>query len=151
MTILLDHGVPKAVARYLTGHAATRANQMGWAKLTNGELIKQAERAGFDLIISTDRNIRYQQNLKLRRIAILVLSNQQWPNVRQHIQLIKNAVTPTSQTAVSLIPYLRRNTSTNSPSGCSNGLRYTPGISLSIRFSFQSCASTTKNRLSMKS
>lgn len=92
MTILLDHGVPKAVARYLTGHAATRANQMGWAKLSNGELIKQAERAGFDLIISTDRNIRYQQNLKQRRIAILVLSNQQWPNVRQHIQLIVNAV-----------------------------------------------------------
>lgn len=132
---------------------------MGWAKLSNGELIKQAELAGFDLIISTDRNILYQQNLKQRRIAILVLSNQQWPNVHLHIQLIVNAVNsiqPGDYAEVQIPlppqpPYLRRNTSTNSPSGCSNGLRYTPGISLSIRFSFQSCASTTKNRLSMKS
>src|SRR5580704_17536673 len=54
----------------------------GWEELTNGELIEVAEKAGFDLIVTTDKNIRYRQNLKTRRIALVVLEHSQWPMVK---------------------------------------------------------------------
>jgi hypothetical protein len=60
--------------------------------LTNGELLKAAEEAGFQVLITTDKNIRYQQNLTGRKIAILVLANPRWPVVRRYAQLVVNAV-----------------------------------------------------------
>jgi PIN like domain len=90
--ILFDHGTPRSVAQSLTGHEVTRAAQMGWHELANGELIEKAEAAGFELLLSTDKNIRYQQNLKDRQIAIVVLTDQQWPNVRLHLEKIAVAV-----------------------------------------------------------
>ncbi len=65
---------------------------MGWHEIGNGELIRRAEQAGFDVFLSTDRNIRYQQNLEHRRIAIVVLTDQQWPNVRLHLTRIAGAI-----------------------------------------------------------
>ena len=59
---------------------------MGWQELENGVLIQNAEEAGFDLFLSTYRNIRYQQNLKHRKMAIVVLTDQQWPNVKLHLK-----------------------------------------------------------------
>jgi len=60
--------------------------------LGNGILIQSAEEAGYDLLLSTDRNIRYQQNLNHRKIAIVVLTDQQWPSVRLHLEKIAAAV-----------------------------------------------------------
>ena len=65
---------------------------MGWHELENGALIQNAEEAGFDLFLSTDQNFRYQQNLKHRKIAIVVLTDQQWPNVKLHLDKISAAV-----------------------------------------------------------
>jgi len=68
---------------------------MGW--LQNGELLNAAEAAGFDVLVTTDKNMRYQQNLVSRKIAIIVLGKQQWPKVRPHVQLVVaavNAATP---------------------------------------------------------
>ena len=65
---------------------------MGWHEVANGELIEKAEAAGYELLLSTDKNIRYQQNLKNRKIAIVVLTDQQWPNVRLHLEKIATAV-----------------------------------------------------------
>ncbi len=65
---------------------------MGWHELGNGALIQSAEEAGYELLESTGRNIRYQQNLTDRKIAIVVLTDQQWPNVRLHLEKIANAV-----------------------------------------------------------
>ncbi len=99
MKILFDHGTPRSIARSFAGHEVTRAAQMGWHELENGVLIQNAEEAGFDLFLSTDQNIRYQQNLKHRKIAIVVLTDQQWPNVRLHLEKISaavNAATPGS-------------------------------------------------------
>jgi len=59
------------------GHEVSFARRIGWHELENGELIQKAEGAGFDVILSTDKNIRYQQNLVARKIAIVVLGNQQ--------------------------------------------------------------------------
>ncbi len=70
----------------------TFARQIGWHELENGELILKAEEAGFELLLSTDKNIRYQQNLAARKIALIVLGNSQWPMVRLHLDRIVAAV-----------------------------------------------------------
>jgi hypothetical protein len=61
MKILFDSGTPKPIARYLAGHVVTRARQIGWHELENGELIQRAEDAGYDVLLSTDKNIRYHR------------------------------------------------------------------------------------------
>jgi len=92
MLILFDHVTPAGVARFLPGHTVVKAIERGWDKLSNGELLAEAERAGFDLLLTADKNMRYQQNLKGRRIALVVLSTPQWPVVRLNLDKIVAAV-----------------------------------------------------------
>jgi hypothetical protein len=92
MLILFDHGTPRSVARWLHGHTVVEAIARGWDRLANGDLLKMAEDAGSDLLLSTDKNIRYQQNLTGRRIAIVILGNPQRPAVHRHINLVIDAV-----------------------------------------------------------
>ena len=92
MKILFDNGTPNAIARGLPAHQVTFARRIGWHELSNGELIQKAEEAGFELLLTTDKNIRYQQNLTGRKIALIVLSQQQWPVVRLHLERISAAV-----------------------------------------------------------
>jgi hypothetical protein len=92
MLILFDHGTPRGIARFLLGHAVTRAKQRGWDTLSNGDLLVEAERAGFDMFVTADKNIQYQQNLAGRKIAVVVLSTPQWPLVRLHTKKIAAAV-----------------------------------------------------------
>jgi hypothetical protein len=99
MLVLFDHGTPRSIARSLTGHTVKETRAQGWDRLNNGDLLKAAEEAGFDLLLTTDKNMRYQQNLKGRKIAIVVLGNPQLPIVRLHIQRVVaavNAATPGS-------------------------------------------------------
>jgi hypothetical protein len=103
MKILFDNGTPKPIARCLIGHEITYARQIGWHELENGELIQKAEEAGYEVLLSTDKNIRYQQNLSRRRIALAVLGNRQWPAVRLHLDRITavvNAARPGTYTEV---------------------------------------------------
>jgi predicted nuclease of predicted toxin-antitoxin system len=73
MWVLFDNGTPRTLARFLIGeHTVTEARAHGWAELENGELLAKAEAAGFDVIVTTDKNIGYQQNMSGRRIAIVV-------------------------------------------------------------------------------
>ena len=65
---------------------------MGWAELSNGDLLTRAEDAGFDLLISCDQNLSYQQNLTGRRIAVLVLETNRWAIIRTHGVEIERAV-----------------------------------------------------------
>jgi hypothetical protein len=105
MLILFDHGTPRSVARWLHGHTVVEAIARGWDRLANGDLLKMAEDAGFDLLLSTDKNIRYQQNLTGRRIAIVILGNPQRPAVHRHIDLVidaVNAATPGSYIEVEI-------------------------------------------------
>ncbi len=62
MLILFDHGTPKGLARALPGHTIIPAQARGWDKLNNGALLTAAEAGTFDLLLTTDRRIRYQQN-----------------------------------------------------------------------------------------
>jgi hypothetical protein len=69
MRILFDHGTPSGIARSLAGHEVTEAIERGWDRISNGGLLTTAEAAGFELLLTTDKNIRYQQNSKGRNIA----------------------------------------------------------------------------------
>ena len=105
MLILFDHVTPRGIARFLPGHTVTKAKERGWDTLTNGNLLAEAERAGFDVLLTADKNMRYQQNLAGRRIALMVLSTPQWPRVRLHMDTIAaavNAATPGSYVEVEI-------------------------------------------------
>jgi hypothetical protein len=105
MLVLFDHVTPSGVARFLPAHTVTKAKDRGWDTLTNGDLLAEAERAGFEVLLTADKNMRYQQNLRDRRIAIVVLSTPQWPVVRLHLDRIAaavNAAKPGSYTEVEI-------------------------------------------------
>ena len=84
MRILFDQGVPVPLRRWLTAHEVETAWQRGWAEISNGDLLTAAEAAGFDMLVTTDQNLRYQQNFSGRRIAILVLTVANWPALEPH-------------------------------------------------------------------
>jgi hypothetical protein len=99
MRILFDQGVPRGITASLGGHEVTEARKFRWERISNGELLNLAEGAGFDLLLTTDKNVRYQQNLAGRKICIVVLGNSPWWLVRQHLDEIVaavNAATPGS-------------------------------------------------------
>jgi len=93
--ILFDQGTPVPLRRYLDGHIVATAYELGWSTVTNSELIRLAEQEGYELLMTTDTNLRYQQNLQDRSIAILVLTTTSWPRIRQAAEAIQAAVTAT--------------------------------------------------------
>jgi hypothetical protein len=91
--VLFDHGTPKGLVRALPGHTIHTAQSKGWDTLSNGALLEAAEDAAFELLLTTDRRIRHQQNLRARRIALVVLTGStKWSLVRQHADRIAAAV-----------------------------------------------------------
>ena len=93
MLILFDNGTPKGLARALRGHTIDTAQARGWDRFNNGALLKVAEEAMFDLLLTTDRRIRYQQNLAGRRLALVVLANTtKWSRVRLYLERIEAVV-----------------------------------------------------------
>jgi hypothetical protein len=92
MLILFDIGTPAPLRYALKGHVVVEAIERGWDRLVNGELLAVAEAAGFDVLLTTDKNMRYQQNLSGRRIAFVVIGNSQWPVLRQYVQRVVAAV-----------------------------------------------------------
>jgi hypothetical protein len=94
--ILLDNNAPRGLVRALGGHTITEARQRGWATLKNGDLLLVAEQAGFDVLLTADKNIRYQQNLSGRQIAIVVLTQLRWRLVCRKLVEISEAVNAAS-------------------------------------------------------
>ncbi|HUJ40000.1 MAG TPA: hypothetical protein VLW54_05595 [Candidatus Acidoferrales bacterium] len=92
MRILFDHGTPAPLGPLLTGHSVKKAKDLGWDTFSNGELLEAAERAGFELLLTTDKNIRHQQNLAERTIAIVVLGQPRWTVAQFHVDRILAAV-----------------------------------------------------------
>ena len=92
MLVLLDHGTPRPLRRHLPGHTVHTAAQMGWELLPDGTMLTMAEEAGYDLLITPDQKIRHQQNLAGRKIAILVLMQNDWGLIRLRIDAINAAV-----------------------------------------------------------
>ncbi len=107
MLILFDNGTPAPLRHALKDHTVVEAMDRGWDQPVNGELIAAAETEGFEILLTTDKNMRYQQNLTGRKIAFVVLGNQQWPVLRRYVDRVVaalNAATPGSYCEVE-IPY----------------------------------------------
>ncbi|MGD1018192.1 MAG: hypothetical protein ABSA12_02620 [Verrucomicrobiia bacterium] len=91
MKILFDQGTPVPLRHSLTAHSVATAFEVGWSQLENGELLAMAE-GKFDLLVTTDQNLRYQQNLQGRRLAILVLPTTNWLEIQNHSTDVTTAV-----------------------------------------------------------
>lgn len=86
---MFDKNVPIGVRRFLSEHYVRTFEEMGWhPQLGNGDLLTAAEATGFDVMITSDQNIRYQQNLAGRKLALVVLGSNIWPIVRDHERMI---------------------------------------------------------------
>ena len=93
MLVLFDNGTPRTLARYLIDHhTVTEARARGWQELENGELLNVAEAAGFEVLVTTDKNLRYQQNLASRKIAVVVLGQGRWTLIKPHVMQVVAAV-----------------------------------------------------------
>jgi len=92
MRILFDQGTPIPLRDSLHPHTVDTAAEMGWSTLTNGELISAAEQSGFDVIITTDQSLKYQQNLSHRKLSIVVLKTTSWPRIRRSIPSITGGI-----------------------------------------------------------
>ena len=77
---------------FLPHHEVATAYERGWARLKNGELLSAAEANGFEVLVTTDSNLKYQQNLKSRRIAVVVLTTTSWPRIQKAIMKVVRAV-----------------------------------------------------------
>jgi len=92
MKVLFDQGTPVPLRRYLADHNVATAAELEWSQLTNGELLAAATEAGFELFVTTDQNLRYQQNLKNRTIAIVVLMSASWPRIKKRADNIAQTI-----------------------------------------------------------
>jgi hypothetical protein len=90
--ILLDANMPRGLLALLSGYEGATAHQMGWGTLTNGDLLAAAESGGFSLMITADRNIRYQQNMSGRTIALIEVTTTHWETIRDNVTSLLNAI-----------------------------------------------------------
>lgn len=92
MRILFDHNAPRQLRRHLVGHDVDAAGERGWAGLGNGALLDRAEEAGYEVVITADKNMPYQQNLDRRKLALIVLGANRWPLIEPRIADIRAAL-----------------------------------------------------------
>ncbi len=92
MRVLFDQGTPVPLRDHLSPHQITTVYELGWSTLGNGELLLQAECQGFDVLVTTDQNLKYQQNLANRTIAIVVLGATSWPRIQRVLHIVIEAV-----------------------------------------------------------
>ena len=92
MRILFDQGTPAPLRRHLHPHTVDTTAERDWSTVTNGDLLKLAEEDGYEVFVTTDQNLRYQQNLTGRRLGIVVLMGTSWPRIQQHISDILAAI-----------------------------------------------------------
>jgi hypothetical protein len=106
MRILFNNGTPNPIARSLTEHEVAFARQIDWHEFQNGRL-QDAENAVYEVLLTSGKNMRYQQNLSGRSIAIIVLGNQQWPDGKRHLDRIVAAINAVQQTEFGARPLPR--------------------------------------------
>lgn len=92
MKILFDQGIPVPLRRHLSHHSIITAFEAGWNTLENGDLIRSAEQGGYEVLVTTDQNLKYQQNLLERKIAIVVLRSTSWPRIQNVIDHVIDAI-----------------------------------------------------------
>lgn len=90
--VLFDQNVPRPLRRFLTACEVKSADEMGWSRTKNGRLLDAAEQAGFDVVLSGDQTIRYEQNMLHRQIGIVSMSDNHWPIVKNYVSAIAEAI-----------------------------------------------------------
>jgi predicted nuclease of predicted toxin-antitoxin system len=90
--VLFDQNVPRNLAHHLKTHEVTRSVELGWQELKNGDLLDAAQEKGFEVMVTADRNLAYQQNLKDRRLAIVVLPSGNWPLLKASVADVVRAI-----------------------------------------------------------
>ena len=117
MRILFDHGTPRPIARYLKAHVVVEAKAEGWDRYSNGALLDAAEAGAFEILLTTDKNMQYQQNLQKRKIAIVVLGVGRWRPIKPAIQRVVEAVDAAKPGTMTLIeiPLPKRRRRRSSP------------------------------------
>src|SRR5260370_1573350 len=105
MRVLFDQGTPVRIGKALAGHVVKTAREQGGSTLAKGTLLEDAEEAGFDVLLTADRNLPYQQNLEGRKLAVVILSKNRWSLVRPLIgQIVAsvNAAKPGTFTVIEI-------------------------------------------------
>ena len=92
MKILFDQGTPVPLRRFLEDHEVHAVFERGWDRLTNGDVLAVAILNGYEVLISTDQNLRHQQDLRHVRLGIVVLMTTSWPRIRQNTTAVATAV-----------------------------------------------------------
>jgi len=83
MRVLFDQGTPNPLRQFLLGHDVSTAYERGWSSLKNGELLDVVEHEGYEVFVTTDSNLKHQQNLAGRQLAVVVLLSTSWPRIRR--------------------------------------------------------------------
>jgi predicted nuclease of predicted toxin-antitoxin system len=92
MKVLFDQGTPAPLRNQLPNHTVETAYERGWSNLKNGDLLTRAEAEGFDVLVTTDQNLRHQQNLSGWRLGVVVLLTTSWPRIKSNASLVIQAV-----------------------------------------------------------
>ena len=104
MKVLFDQGVPVPLRRELKNHTIDTLYDRGWSDLENGDLLDAAEVDAYEVLVTTDQNIKHQQNLAGRKIAVVDLLSTAWPKIKGRISDIADAVTAAKPGAVLEVP-----------------------------------------------
>jgi len=92
VNVLFDEGTPVPLRHALVGHSVHTARERGWSGLKNGELIAAAEAANYDVFVTTDQNLKYQQNLRSRELSVVVLRTTSWPRIQRSLAAVVAAI-----------------------------------------------------------
>jgi hypothetical protein len=105
LRILFDKNVPYPLLRYLQKHDVRTAEELGWARLVNGDLLRAAEEAGFGVMVTADQSLEYQQNLKGRKLALVVLSTNHIGVLEKHPERLVAAVDAAQEGGYEFVRY----------------------------------------------
>jgi predicted nuclease of predicted toxin-antitoxin system len=97
MKVLLDQGTPVPLRRHLHPHEVDTTAEQGWSELKNGELLNEAEANGYQVLITTDQNLKHQQNLANRSICVVVLTTTSWPRIEQKAERVRECLAVISE------------------------------------------------------
>jgi hypothetical protein len=92
MRVLLDENLPQKLRLHLLPHEVATAAYQGWAGWSNGELVRAAEEGGFDVLVTADQRLNYQQNLQGRKISLVVVSTNRNSVLLANVAKILNAL-----------------------------------------------------------
>ena len=107
MNILFDQGTPVPLRRHLHPHSIDTVAERGWSSLVNGELLAAAIKDRYDVLVTTDQNLKHQQNLSGLDFGIVVLLSTSWPRISLEVEAIKLAIKKAAQGSLVEVPFPR--------------------------------------------